>query len=136
MGRETLKMEKESLSGQLDPNSTGVLDTRIKNKPHCCARVLGFLQGRWAGKPSKWRRSLFQGNVTPTVPGPRSEDQEQAPLLCTCPRLFAGKMGREGGQGKVGRETLNIGKDRTKMCTKRCMKVCTKSVNRLYGTLE
>ncbi len=50
VGRETPKMEKESLLGQRDPNSTGVLDTRIKNKRHCYAHVLGFLQGRWAGK--------------------------------------------------------------------------------------
>jgi hypothetical protein len=50
VGKEVLKIGEESLSGQCIPNSTGVLDPRIKNKRHCCARVQGLFQGRWAGK--------------------------------------------------------------------------------------
>jgi hypothetical protein len=50
IGRETLKIGEESLSGQRIPNSAGVIDPRIKNKRHCCARALGLLQGRRAGK--------------------------------------------------------------------------------------
>jgi hypothetical protein len=53
VGREILKIGEESLSGQHIPNSTGVLDLRIKNKRHCCACVLGLVQGRWAGEYSK-----------------------------------------------------------------------------------
>jgi hypothetical protein len=47
---KTLKIGKESLSVQSIFNSTEVLDPKIKNKRHCCARVLGFLQGMCAQK--------------------------------------------------------------------------------------
>ncbi len=56
VGRETLKIGEESLSRQRIPNSAGVLDLSFKNKRHCCARVLGLLKGRWAGKGG-------QGNI-------------------------------------------------------------------------
>jgi hypothetical protein len=71
VGRERLKIGAESLSGQRIPNSNGVLDPKIKIGRCCCACVLGFLQGKWAGKD---------------------------------------------GQGKMGRETLKIGKDCRKVC--------------------
>jgi hypothetical protein len=60
-GQGNTQIGKESLSEQRNPNSTGVLDPKTENKPHCCARVLGFC--------------------------------------------------REGVHEKVGRETIEIGKD-------------------------
>jgi hypothetical protein len=48
---------------------------------------------RWAGKQCKGGKDLFQGNASPTVPGVfKSEDQKQAPLLYTCPRLLQEKV--------------------------------------------
>ncbi len=65
VSRETLKIGEESLSRQRIPNSAGVLDPSFKNKRHCCARVLGLLQGRWAGKHSNYGR--IAGKCAPLV---------------------------------------------------------------------
>jgi hypothetical protein len=50
VGREILKIGEESLSGQHIPNSTGVLDPRIKNKRHCCACVQAYCREGGQGK--------------------------------------------------------------------------------------
>jgi hypothetical protein len=70
VGRETLKVGKESLSGQHIPIITGVLDPKIKNKHHCCAICPRLFAGkvctkRWAGKHSKYGR--IAGKCAPPV---------------------------------------------------------------------
>ncbi len=86
--------------------STGLIQG--SNKRYCCACVLGFLQERWEGK--RWAGKTQVGcgvslraTWTPTASGsdPRIK---QALLLCTCPRLFAGKWigKRWAGKTQVG----------------------------------
>jgi hypothetical protein len=112
VGRETIKIGKDSLSGQCIPNSTvGFSNPKTENKRHCCARVLGFCRksvhekvGRETIKIGKdslsWQRIFNSTEVL------ESEDREQVPLLCTCPTLL-----QKSVHQKVGRETIKIGKD-------------------------
>jgi hypothetical protein len=52
VGREKLNVGEESLSGQREPQQHRGL-IQGSNKRYCCARVLGFLQERWAREKLK-----------------------------------------------------------------------------------
>ncbi len=89
-----------------------------KEQRHCCARVLGFLQEGWAGKHSNGKGVSLPQQYR----GLELDMQETSATVA---------FGREGMQGKVGRETLqNRGKIARKCAQKgarKCArKVCTK----------
>ncbi len=68
-------------------------------------RVLGFLQESWQGKGGQGKTQSGKGimlRATQTPPASGSDPLiRQALLLCACPRLFAGKVGRKSGQGNT-----------------------------------
>ncbi len=81
------------------------LDMQETSATGVCVSTFSFFlrakvgRERWAGKNSNRRGVSFRATRTPTVSGSDPRIKQALPL-CTCPRLFAGKVGRE----KVGRE--------------------------------
>jgi hypothetical protein len=82
------------------------LDKQETSATEVCVSTFSFFlrakvgRERWAGKNSNRRGVSFRATWTPTASGsdPRIK---QALLLCTCPRLFAGKWIGKGGQGNT-----------------------------------
>ncbi len=83
---------------------------------------LFFFVDRWEGKGGQGKTQSGQGVSLRATQTPAASGSDplirQALLLCACPRLFAGKVGREEVGRESGQGTLKIG-NITRKCARK-----------------